>query len=279
MFKFITHKSLLVNILFAVLVLMLLVVLFFFSLGWLTGHNETEKVPVVTGKHIDAAIAVLKAKGFNVEVADSIFDATQPKLQVLKQSPEPEALVKKGRTVYLTVNRMVAPTIEMPNLIGQSIKSAMQTLEDVGLKLGDTTYKFDIGKNTVLSQSYAGNEIKPGAKISIGSSISLVLGSGIGNIETDVPDLTGKTYADALSVLGNMTLSVGSAFFEAGIKDSAKAYVVRQEPAPFFEPLPGQKVAKKIRQGEMIDIWLSIEPPKIDSSSNTPATNNNANEY
>lgn len=267
MFKFITHKNLLINILFGIFLTLLLVVLFFFMLGWITNHGNYETVPNITGKNIDAAKLLLESKGFKVEVSDSVFDITQPKLNVLKQTPDGEAIVKRGRTVYLTVNKLVAPQVTMPNLVGLSFKSAQLYLEGLGLKLGDTTFKPDIAKNAVLSQLHNGLEIKQGTKISIGSAISFVIGSGIGDAEIDVPDLVGLTYLDAKSLLGSMNLNIGlPILLDNAIKDTAQAFIAKQEPPVFTEPIPGQKIANKIRPGQIIDLWLSLTAPIKDST-------------
>lgn len=271
MFKFITHKSLLINILVGIFLSLLLIVLFFYGLGWITAHDEYEKVPTVTNKNIETAKQLLQAKGFNVEVVDSIFVKTQPRLNVLKQSPEGEAVVKHGRTVYLTVNRQVAPTVVMPNLVGLSFKSAQLYLSGMGLELGDTSYKPDIAKNSILSQLYNGAEIKAGSKVPIGSRISFVIGSGIGDAETDVPDLVGLTYSDAQSLLSSMSLSMGlPILLDANITDTSKAYISRQEPPVFTEPVPGQKIVGKIRPGQMIDVWLTLDKPQKDSTNTIP---------
>ena len=268
MFKFITHKNLFINLLFGVFVTLLLVLLFFFGLGWITGHGEYEKVPAVTGKNIETAKSLLKSKGFNVEVVDSVYDMAQPKLNIIKQSPEPDATVKHGRTVYLTINRQVAPTVIMPNLVGLSLRSAQLYLQGMGLKMGDTTSKPDIAKNSILTQLYNGSEIKPGSSVPIGSSISFVVGRGIGDQEINVPDLVGLTYADAQSLLGSMNISMGlPILLDANIKDTAKAYVAKQEPPVFTEVAPGQRVNNKIRQGQGIDLWLTLTPPHKDSTA------------
>ncbi|MFY7964219.1 MAG: PASTA domain-containing protein [Chitinophagaceae bacterium] len=244
-------------------------------LGWITGHGEYEKVPTVTGKNIEAAKAMLQAKGFAVEVVDSVYDMNQPKLNVLKQSPEPDATVKQGRTVYLTINRQVAPTVDMPNLVGLSYRSAVLYLQGMGLKVGDTTYKFDIAKNSVLTQLLNGVEIKQGAKVPIGSAISFVLGSGLGEEEMDVPDLVGLTYTEAQSVLANMNISIGlPILLDAAIKDTAKAFVSKQDPIVFTEPILGQRVNNKIRPGQVIDVWLTLNAPVKDSTAVKPNSDN-----
>lgn len=265
MFKFITHRNLLINILFGIFLSLLAVVLFFLMLGWITNHGSYETVPNITGKHIDVAKQMLEAKGFKVEVSDSVFDISQPKLNIIKQSPDADAVVKKGRTVYLTVNRLVAPKVEMPNLVGLSFKSAILYLEGLGLKLGDTSYIPDFTKNAVIKQMYNGQEIKQGTKIPIGSNISFVLGSGLGG-EVEVPNLIGLNYTDAISLLGSYKLSLGLPLLDVDVKDTAKAFVYKQDPAPYFEPLPGQKIKSKTRAGAIIDVWLSVNQPPRDTS-------------
>lgn len=267
MFKAITSKSLFINILFGIFLLLLFIVLYFYSLGWITGHDKYEKVPEVIGKNVNEAIDKLKEKGFRVEVIDSVYDNNAQKLSVLKQSPEPDAIVKNGRTIYLTINRLEAPTVEMPNLVGLSFKSAQMYLESLGLMLGDTSYKPDIARNSVLNQRFEGREIKQGARVPIGSKISFVIGSGIGESEVEIPNLVGLSFYEAKMLLSSMNILVGiPILLEANISDSSKTYVVKQEPPVFFEPAPGQFIMNKIRPGQVIDLWLSSTPPFMDST-------------
>ena len=234
-------------------------------LGYITNHGKYEYVPSISGKSIKEARKILEAKGFSVEVSDSIFEPNQPALNVVKQSPDAEALVKHGRTVYLTVNKAVAPTVSMPNLVGLSIKSAVLYLKGVGLQLGDTSFKPDFTRNSVLEMHFKGKEIKQGTPIPVGSKIDLVLSSGPGE-ELDVPDLVGMTYVNAKQILDSLHLSVGLPIIDGVVTDTAHAYIIRQEPPAFFEPIPNQKVINKIRVGQIVDIWLGVNPPVKDST-------------
>ncbi len=78
-----------------------------------------------------------------------------------------------------------------------------------GLKLGDTLFKPDFARNSVLDQIYKGESIKPGTKIQQGSEITLVLGNGVG-LEFIVPDLFGMSYREARSAISEAGLIVGS---------------------------------------------------------------------
>jgi beta-lactam-binding protein with PASTA domain len=268
-FKFITEKPLWVNILAALGLILVLVFIFFFSLDWITGHGKEEKVPAVTGQNITAATKMLEAKGFDVEVVDSIFVDSIARLSVVKQSPEADASVKAGRTIYLTINRAIAPEVEMPSLVGFSIKSAQMMLLSLNLKMGDTSYRPDIARNAVLEQLYNGIVIKQGTKIPMGSTISFVLGSGLGGSDLDVPDLTGLTVQEALNTLKARNLGVGAISPRTAITDTLNSFVVDQTPKVFGEPQPGQKVINKLKAGQLVDIYISNTAPvkPIDSTT------------
>jgi beta-lactam-binding protein with PASTA domain len=102
-----------------------------------------------------------------VIIQDSLFQDTVPPLQVLKQIPEAEATVKVSRTVYLTINRAIAPMIDMPNLVGMSFRNAELELKAKGLKVGDTTYVPDIAKNAVRDQLHNRESIRTRAQKSL----------------------------------------------------------------------------------------------------------------
>lgn len=272
MFKFITHKPLWVNILTAVGIGIVLIILFFVGLDWMTDHANYEKVPSVTGQNVDAAKIILTSKGFKVEVVDSVYDNTIGALSVVKQSPDIDALVKHGRIIFLTINRASAPQVEMPNLVGFSIRSAQIYLNSLGLKMGDTSYRPDIARNAVLEQLYNHESIKPGTKIPSGSAISFVLGSGVGSGEILVPDLVGLTFAQAKSQLGLLNINIGSVVLTTTLTDSANAFVVKQSPEPYSQTADGQHNINKIRQGQVVDIYLSTIAP-VKDSVNTKTNN------
>jgi len=162
-----------------------------------------------------------------------------------------------NRTVYVIINRFVAPDISMPNIIGYSLRNAQYTLESLGLKLGDTTTRVDFAKNTVLEMSINGKEIKPGDKIKVGSKIDLVIASGRGDEMIAVPKLIGLQLADVRVLLEQLGVNLGALVKDPNVTDIESAYIYRQEPAPG---------AGRIRPGQLIDVWLSVERPVMDTT-------------
>jgi eukaryotic-like serine/threonine-protein kinase len=261
-FSFITKRPLWVNMLFALALFLLVAFIFFSSLNWITHHGKILKIPEVTGKNYTEAKKLLESAGFDVILQDSIYIDSIGPLTVVKQFPEGDDLVKINRAVYLTVNRAVPPLVEMPDLVGKSMRIALMTLNQFGFKLGDTLFKPDFAKNSILSQSYKGASVKPGAKIPMGSVISFVIGSGLGEEDMAVPDLVGMTYGEAKILLEANGLGMLPAP-DKNVRDTAAAYIYRQNP----ERMTEDKKINRIRQGQIMDLWLSVERKVIQDTT------------
>ncbi len=260
MFKFITHRPLWLNLLTGLLLAVIVFFIFVFSLNWITHHNESKTVTAVTRKSFSQAETILHDAGFEVEIQDSIYVDSVPPMTVLRQVPEDGEVVKVNRTVYVTINRAVPPLVEMPNLVGFSYRSAEMELSNMGLRVGDTFYRADFARNSVLEQRYKGEIIKAGTKIRMGSSISFILGTGVGNEKFLVPNLVGKTYCEAKQWIESRGLVMGVPM-AAGISDTCRAYIYDQRPARFDE----FNKLQYIRTGQTIDVWLQADKPVSDS--------------
>lgn len=265
MIKYITSKPLWFNILIAIGIVVILFLIFMFSLNWITKHGESKTVPSVTGKNINDVTQLLSDAGFELVVQDSVFYDSLPRGIVIKQIPEGDQVVKVNRTVYVTINRFVAPDISMPNIVGYSLRNAEMTLSSLGLKVGDTSSRTDWAKGSVLEMQYNGRTLKPGDKIKVGTAIDLVIASGLGVEDMAVPELVGKTYAEARVYAEANGLAINP--IAQGITDLDNAYVYRQSPER--KTVDGASV--RIRQGQMIDVWLQVDPVRKDTTQNEPS--------
>lgn len=253
MFKFLTNRPFWVNLLAAIALGFLIIFIVLKMLGWITKHGETLTVPVVTGKKTNDAIKLLESKGFDVQIQDSVYTDTAANGIVLKQLPEGNATVKVNRTVFITINRVVPPSFDMPKLEGQSLGAALDILERNHLKLQDTFFRPDFMKGYVLEQQYNGSKIAPGTKIKWGSKITLIIGDGINESEQIVPEVTGQTFAEARAFLEAAGIIVAPVP-DADVRDTGRAYVYRQNPPRFNE----EKAPNYIRPGMVMDLFLSV---------------------
>ena len=259
----ILKKPLWMNMLIGFGVAICLFIIFFFSLGWITGNGETEKVPAVIGLDVLAAEKNLTALGFDVELQDSIYVDTLARNAVLRQTPEADEIVKKGRTVYLTINRVVAPQVDMPNLVGFSIKSAETYLKVLGLRLGSIQMVPDQNKNVVIDQLVNGKPIAPGSKIPSGTLIHFLVGDGGASAGMTIPDLVGLTYEQAKAQLMILGLNLGMVSVNGSIGDSASAFVFDQSPNVYGSQLDslGMPIQNMISKGATINLVLDKVAP------------------
>ncbi|RYD56500.1 MAG: PASTA domain-containing protein [Sphingobacteriales bacterium] len=260
--------SLRFNLFIILVVGIVLYVLFFASLGIITRHGNEMKVPNVTGKDINAATAELQKLGFEIDV-DSTYEPAAKPYVVLLQIPEINAIVKEGRTIFLTINKAEPPKTPMPNMLGVSYRSAVMIIKSSRLVLGDTTYRPDIAKGAVLDQLYNGKSIRPGQLIPQGSRIDLVIGDGLGNTEFNVPDVIGMTYDEAIAILNSRGLNF-TAIWEGEVQDSVSAVVFAQTPTALNE----LSAPNRIKEGDIVDIRIKQEASaeELENNRNPGAT-------
>ena len=263
MFKFITNRPFWVNLLVAIVLALLMVFLFLQLLGRITKHGDHLTVPNVLHKKTTDAIKLLEKQGFEVKIQDSVYIDTEAKGVVLKQLPDPDATVKINRTVFLTVNRVKPPLIDMPKLVGLSLRNALDELERKHLKLGDTIYRSDFMKGSVIEQQFDGVIIPENAKIQWGSKITLVVGGGLDNEQMLVPSLVGLRYSDAKQQLGESGIILGAVIAEGPVTDTANAYVIKQNPPSVDE----NHVPGFIKSGQIIDLWIAKENISLEEDS------------
>ncbi|MGC4102791.1 PASTA domain-containing protein [Ferruginibacter sp.] len=253
MFNFLTKRPLWVNILAAAILTFLLLFLFLKMLGWITRHGEYLTVPAVVGKKTEDAIKLLEKQGFEVQIQDSVYTDTAARGIVLKQLPDPNSTVKINRTVFITVNRVTPPMVDMPKLEGQTINAALDMLRRSHLQLGDTTFKNDFAYGTVLEQRYNGGRIPEKTKIQWGSRVDLVISNGPGDKEIPVPDLLGMTFVQAKAYMEENGIILGASLLDNDVRDTANAFIWQQRPERFDE----EKKIRFMKPGQIMDVWLS----------------------
>lgn len=215
------------NLIYALLVIVGFFLAVYIGLRIYTKHGDAQEVPLLKGLNINEAKSILDKAGLEYQI-DSVYQMDAKPGLVIEQNPSEKALVKSGRTVYLTIITEVAPDVDFPNIIEKNLIEAKAILNNASLKIGDTIYVNDIARDVVLDAKFAGVSIKPGREIAKGSKITLVLGNGRGANEVEIPTLTNLTLAEAKFALIGLGLSVGK--ITGNIVDSTTARVISQSP-------------------------------------------------
>lgn len=243
-----------INIAIAIVVTGLIILGVFWGLGKYTDHGAAYTVPDFTGMQMDEVIKICEEKAFQPNLLDSVYNDDVEPGAVVEQSPEPGSKVKKGQTIFFKTNALGIEMVEMPELEGVSLRQAKAILETYGLTGGNLRYVPDIASNVVIRQQYNGDEIEPGTKVPKGSSIDLILGIGLSDEKTSVPDLKGFTKKQASNRLLDMYLNTGAIVFDNTVKDRNDSIDAR-----VFRQSPKNDTINKINLGSNVDIWLTTD--------------------
>lgn len=233
---------------------------FFASLGWITRHGQSIAVPNVTGQSVEAASQKITAAGLQPIVLDSVYYDSLPALSVVSQTPNANARVKDGRIVYITINRAIAPTVDMPDLTGYSLSSASLLLKSFGLKLGKYSYTASTVRDAVVKQQIGDSAIAAGAKVPMGTIVDLVIGDGSGSEMMTVPNLVGMQVAEAKDYLSSMKCEIGNITPNIDVAIADSGYIYKQNPSPQTDDSTGHGGVVRMKVGGTIDIWISKSP-------------------
>ncbi|MFZ4863756.1 PASTA domain-containing protein [Sphingobacterium sp. Mn56C] len=233
------------TLIFLIATIIALFLLIYFGLKIYTKHGDALEVPVLKGLSIEEAKNTLAKAGLAYKI-DSVYQMDAKPGLVIEQDPEASALVKGGRTIYLTIITQVAPEVSFPQVVEKNLIEASAILRNHSLKVGDTVYVNDIARDVVLDVKFGGQSIKPGRMISKGSTITLVLGNGRGANEVEVPILLNYTLVEAKFALRGLGLTLGS--ISGNITDSLTAKVIAQSP---------DSTARLVSLGTPINLTLS----------------------
>jgi eukaryotic-like serine/threonine-protein kinase len=124
-------------------------------------------VPDVTGEDLEDARADLEGAGLAVKVAPDRVNSEFDKGQVATQTPVGDGQAAEGDTVTLTLSK--GPVmVEVPDVKGDSVDDAKQTLEGAGFKVSEDRGLLGLFGDTVKDQS-----VKGGDKAPKGSTITI----------------------------------------------------------------------------------------------------------
>ncbi len=167
------------------------------------------RVPNIVGLPRTEAISLLRGKHLTPVKQGVKYDLTVPKDHILFQKPLPNSLVKEGRHIYYWVCGG-EPLVQMPKIIGKTIRDAKVTLERLGFVIGEVKEsRSEFPNNTVISQS-----IEPGENVPKETKVDIEISIGPRRGMVRVPSLIAKTVKEAKRILRRNNLSVGKIIYQ-----------------------------------------------------------------
>jgi eukaryotic-like serine/threonine-protein kinase len=177
--RFIFSKSLLRQI---VLAIVACIIFSFLALKWLksyTNHGTFVEVPNLVGLSLDDAETTLQNFDLRTQVQDSSnYNPKYASGAVIEQEPLAGAQVKENRKIYLILNPSDYRKVIIPDVIRSTLRQTRPTLEALGFRIGKLIYIDDLGRDEVLELRFRGQKINAGDMIKKTSAIDLVLGNG-----------------------------------------------------------------------------------------------------
>lgn len=258
-FRFIFSKLFIINIIIAAIILVSAFFIIKIYIHNYSNHGQTQKVPNLIGLQIKEIEEICKKQNLNFVISDSIYNNYFDKGAVVEQFPAPQFEVKAGRTIYLIRNCIEDEMIEMPQLVGFSIRQVKSLASTYGIEIGNLNYIPDIAVNVVIRQYLNGEQIVPGTRIPKGSVIDLYVGLGMSDRKTVVPNIIGLKYKEASNFLLEEYLNIGAVRYDETVKnkeDSTNAKIFKQSPI--------SSTINMVNLGYNIDIWLTIDEEIID---------------
>ena len=225
------------------------VVLLFFVcndllMPWYVSHGGQIDVPSVVGLRFEYAQHFLDSLGLVARQGDLRTDKNYPEGTVTSQNPLAGRRVNKGRRIYLTISTG-EQLVSVPGLKGRTLRDARFQLERQGLKLGAVEYQpsDEFPENTIIEQKLA-----VGTKVKKDGYVSIVVSQGKISGKVIVPDLNGKTLAQAQQILLSHGLKLGNVTYQL-VPDLLPNTIVDQFPRAGELALQGQSIDVFVVQG------------------------------
>jgi beta-lactam-binding protein with PASTA domain len=261
--EFIFSKLFLKQLGLAIIIFAGALMILLFLLNIYTRHGQALPVPDFIGLSLDESAKLAKKSKMRYTVIDSVYTNVVGRGCVAEQNPKPGFKVKKWRNILLTINAFRPEMVKVPNLIDLPLRQAIAMIGSSGLTMGKKSYKPDLSQNVVLGQFHNGQDITPVDSLQKGAVIDLLLGKGLSNQRTTIPNLIGLTLDPAKEKILGTSLNLGTYIFDNTIlsqKDSANAFVFKQSPE--------YNEGATLQYGSSIYLWLTVDSAKlrVDSS-------------
>ncbi len=192
------------------------------------------RVPNVVGQTQAAAASAIAAAGLSVGTITMANHASVGAGNVISQNPAPNSLVAPASTVDIVVSSGPAPTVTVPNVVGQTQAAATTAITNAGLRVGTVT---NAASSTVPSGNVISQTPVSGTSVATNSAVNLTVSAGAApafGINTrpalatfNLPTGGGSagTY-DLVQAFPGLTFS--SAVFVTGVPGDTRLAVVQQ---------------------------------------------------
>lgn len=201
-------------------------------------------VPDVVGKNPAEAVRILQDAGYTLGNVSYGSVSNLPLGAVGKTIPAAGEKLREGNAVDIQINAHDGANAIVPNVIQQTLVTARTAVEQSSLTpVISYQYIDTVAKDIVITQSPTG-----GNKAGIGAPVILVISAGPAPAQTSMPDVAGKTEAEAVEAVESANLK--PAIYDAFSDTVAKGKVIASIPEAGTKLTPGATVQVVVSQGK-----------------------------
>lgn len=256
LWNFLKSKTFWAQVGLAVVATIVLLIIANWALGIYTTSGRTVVVPQLVGHTQTEIESEVRNGDLAIVLIDSIYKPGEKPGVIVDQIPEAGKKVKKGRTLYVTINAFSKEMTSMPALVNYSYRNALVNLQNAGLTVGRVDSVPSPYDGLVLKQTLNGKDIKAGDRLPKGTAVDLTVGQGDAGGATRVPEVRGLPYDEALAAIAGASMSLGNVACDATIRtasDSAMAIVYNQSP---------KATGATVATWTSLNLWLTTDPDK-----------------
>lgn len=236
-----------------------------------TRHGVAVRVPDVKDRSFEKAKQIVQNQSLTVKRQVGRYNPNVAQNVVVDQNPPPNADVKPGRRVYLTVNAGEVPMVDVPDFNGISVREAKNRVFSLGLKVGT------VSPDTIPSpypNTITRQNPEPGDSLKKGGVVDLWYSTGMGKDTVQVPSIAGRTVEEAQRLLLRQNLrSVVVDPRTSGSSAQDNTQPTDTSKTTLFVQRQGRGPGTKVRAGTEIRLFTtddSTQVPRPDSTVQPP---------
>ncbi len=205
-------------------------------------QGRSVSVPQLSGVPLAEAQSRCARLGLQLDVSDRRYSAGISSDRILSQTPAAGATVKPGRKVRVSVS-LGTREVTIPDVRGMSLRQATLQLENANLAVGRISRVYESGDPAGGGQTVQAMRPRPGAPVTTGGRVDLLVAVG-GNPEAYLmPDLVGRALEEVRDLVEERGFRVGRITY----RSKAGVY-----PGTVLEHIPA--AGALILKGETIDL-------------------------
>ena len=171
----------------------------------LTIHGHQTEAPNLVGTSLESAQRITGGLGLELKVEDKLYSDKYPVNQIVSQIPPRGARMKVGQHIHVLVS-LGSPRVSVPDLVGNSIRTAQITAVQRGLTVGDVAAVHWAGSTAdqVLAQD------PPPAQTEVHSpTVNILISLGDPPPAYMCPSFVGRTLSDVSRILAQSNFKIG----------------------------------------------------------------------